>query len=50
VAAILHCQPCKFSLPIQATKEYLVFVGSSRSGGWISKEGAIEDVRKRLDF
>jgi hypothetical protein len=40
----------KLSLPIQAKKEYLVFDSPSGPGRLISKEGAIEDVLKLLDF
>jgi len=50
VAAIPHCRPYKLALPIQAKKEYLVFDSQSGPGRRVSKEGAIEDVLKLLDF
>jgi len=50
VAAIPQCQPYKLSLPIRAKKEYLVFDSPSGPGRQVSKEGAIEDVLKLLDF
>lgn len=50
VAAIPRCQPYKLSLPVQAKKECLVFDSPSGPGRRVSKEGAIEDVLKLLDF
>jgi D-amino peptidase len=50
VSAIGHCQPYKLSLPIQAKKEYLVFDDPAKKGRKVTKEGAIEDVLKLLDF
>jgi len=50
VAAIKKCKPYKLSLPIQAKKEYLVFDKASGKSRRVSKEGAIEDVLKLLDF
>jgi len=50
VAAIPRCQPYKLPLPVQAKKECLVFDSPSGPGRRVSKEGAIEDVLKLLDF
>jgi len=50
VAAIERCKPYMLSLPIQAKKEYLVFDNPGGPGRRISKEGAVEDVLKLLDF
>jgi D-amino peptidase len=47
VEAIGRCQPYKLSLPIQAKKENLDPSDPSRR---VTKEGAIEDVLKLLDF
>ena len=45
-----QCKPYKLSLPIQAKKEYLVFDNPSGPGRLVTKEGAIEDVLKLLEF
>jgi len=50
VSAIGHCQPYKLSLPIQAKKEHLVFDDPAKPGRKVTKEGAVEDVLKLMDF
>jgi D-amino peptidase len=50
MAAIGECQPYKLSLPIQAKKEWLVFDKADEPGRRVTKEGAIEDVLKLLQF
>ena len=50
VAAIGKCKSYKLSLPIQAKKEHLVFDDPGAPGRPVTKEGAIEDVLKLLEF
>ncbi len=50
MAAIEKCKPYRWTLPIQAKKQFLQFEGGAEIGKLTVKEGTIADVLDLYDF